>query len=342
MPRALREIIEITLVLGVVTAIGWFSPLNYRALGQVYLLGVIALSMRVSRASAIVAGVLSGLVWNYVFAPPRFSFSMVHTEDSLLFGTYFVVALVGGQIASLRTASERARLAAESDRIHRTMLDNVSHELKTPVSVLRAASDQLGTGDEAKRLRLSGEIRTAVGRLDNLVTNLLNEARLGAGAVKPRMDWCDANDVIAAARRAVGGRLEGKALEVVMPVDRPMLFADEALMEQVIANLLLNAAVHTPPGTAIRITFGATDSPPRMYISVRDFGTGVPPELQEGIFERFQSGHSGRKGGLGLGLSIVRGFMRAQGGDVDFSPSSPGSTFTVHLPRVAQEEVPSE
>jgi two-component system sensor histidine kinase KdpD len=342
MPRVLREVIEIALVLGVVTAIGWFSPLNYHALGQIYLLGVIALSMRVSRWSAIAAGVVSGLVWNFVFAPPRFSFSLLHTEDSLLFGTYFVVALVGGQIASLRSTRERARLAAESDRIHRTMLDNVSHELKTPVSVLRAASEQLGTGDEDKRQRLSGEIRTAVGRLDNLVTNLLNEARLGAGAVKPRMDWCDANDVIAAARRAVGGRLEGKPLEVVLPVDRPMLFADEGLMQQVITNLLLNAVVHTPPGTAIRITFGAMDNPPRTFISVRDFGTGVPPELRRGIFERFQSGHSGRAGGVGLGLSIVRGFMLAQGGDVDYSPASPGSMFTVHLPRVAQEEVPSE
>jgi len=136
---------EIVAVIAAVTVGGWFAPLNFHALGQVYLLAVIALSLRVSRWSALVADVVSGAVWNFVFVPPRLSFSVVHAEDGLLVGTYFVVALVGGQLTSLRTASERARLLAESDRLHRTLLDSVSHELKTPIAVLRTASDHLET-----------------------------------------------------------------------------------------------------------------------------------------------------------------------------------------------------
>ena len=185
------------------------------------------------------------------------------------------------------------------------------------------------------------EIRTAVRRLDGLVTNLLNQTRLEAGAVKPRMDWCDPRDLIVAARRAVGERMEGHPLEIDLRPNGTMFFADAVLMEQVIANLLHNAAVHTPRGTAIRISAGATERPPRVFVSVEDEGPGISPELRSRIFSKFQSGPTARPGGLGLGLSIVRGFMLAQGGDVSLTLPVKGARFTVYLPRLPEGNVPN-
>jgi two-component system sensor histidine kinase KdpD len=185
------------------------------------------------------------------------------------------------------------------------------------------------------------EIRTAVRRLDGLVTNLLNQTRLEAGSVKPRMDWCDPRDLIVAARRAVGERMEGHPLEIDLRPNGTMFFADAVLMEQVIANLLHNAAVHTPRGTAIRISAGATERPPRVFVSVEDEGPGISPELRSRIFSKFQSGPTARPGGLGLGLSIVRGFMLAQGGDVSLTLPVKGARFTVYLPRLPEGNVPN-
>jgi two-component system sensor histidine kinase KdpD len=94
--------------------------------------------------------------------------------------------LVGSQLKALRSADDRARLLAESERMHQTILDSVSHELKTPVAVLRSAAEQLGTEDVFKRERLTTEISVAARRLENLVDNLLNQTRLESGMLRPR------------------------------------------------------------------------------------------------------------------------------------------------------------
>lgn len=326
--------------IGLVTLVGWFTPLSYNALGYIYLLAVIALSMRISRWPAVAAAVLSSVAWNFFFVPPRLSFSVLHFDESLLLTTYFVVALIGSQLTSLRSAADRARLLAESERMHQTLLDSVSHELKTPVAVFRSAVEQLGTSDPVKRELLMGELRIAMQRLDNIVGNLLNQTRLESGVLRPKLDWCDGRDLVAAARRAVGSRLEDHPLAVDIPFDFPIFLADAALMEQAIANLLTNAAVHTPAGTKVRVSVGSSKGSKQLFISVDDEGPGVSEQLRNKIFEKFSRGPGSRSGGLGLGLSIVRGFMIAQGGDVsiDSAPGG-GARFTLFLPYANGENV---
>ena len=339
--RLLREYTEVLVVIAFVTIAGWFAPVSYWALGQFYLLAVIVLSMHLSRWPALAAAVVSGIAWNFVFVPPRLSFSVLHFDDGILLGTYFLVALIGGQVAVLRAAAARAKLLAESERLHQTLFDSMAHELKTPIAVVRSAAEQLGTEDPARRERLAQEIHAAAQRLDSLVSNLLNHTRLESGVLKPQMDWCDAHDLVAAARRALGERLKGRPLEVDIPNDLPLLLADAPMMEQVIANLLLNAAVHTPAGLSIQVSAGCLADPARVFIRITDEGPGIPPELKEIIFEKFQRGKSARQSGLGLGLSIVKGFMLAQGGDVSAeSRSEGGAQFTVLLPRANPGNVP--
>ena len=157
----------------------------------------------------------------------------------------------------LRAAGEREKLLVESERLHRTLLDGVSHELKTPLAVLGAAAENFAGADEPTRTVLVREMRTATRRLTRLVDNLLDQTRLESGTLRPKLDWCDANDLVNAALAGVDDALTGHALEIAIPEDMPLFRADSALMEQVMANLLLNAALHTPAGTPIFLAGGS-------------------------------------------------------------------------------------
>src|SRR5271165_2370338 len=176
--RIIWDYFEVLGVIAAVTVCGWFSPLNYHALGYIFLLVIIAVSLLVSRWPALIGAIVGSLAWNFFFVPPRLSFSILHLEDSLLLSCYLIVALVGSQLKALRSADDRARLLAESERLHQTILDSISHELKTPVAIFRSAVEQLGTKDDTKRERLIDEISIAAQRLENLVANLLNQTRL--------------------------------------------------------------------------------------------------------------------------------------------------------------------
>lgn len=338
-----RAYAEVVAAIAGVTVLGWFLPLSSGAFGHIYLLAVVALSLRVGRKAALVAAVLSALAWDFVFLPPRLSLAILDFDDVLMLGTYFVTALVGGQLtARIRTLQrEREKLLAESEQFHRTLLDSISHELKTPLAVLRGAAERLDTDDAAKRQRVSGEMRTAMRRLDHLVVNLLDQSRLESGTLRPHLDWCDARDLVAAARRNIGEALAGRTLVLEIPDDLPFYRADAALMEHVIGNFLLNAASHTPPDCVIRVTAGLERG--SLFIAVSDNGPGLPPEIAAEPFQLFRRGGNARPGGLGLGLSIARGFMVAQGGEVTAGKSPEGGAcFTVYLPHVTYENVPDD
>jgi len=338
--RGLTDYAEVLVVVTLITVLGLFTSLDYHAFGYIYLLAVIALSLRVRRGPVLIAAVASAIAWDFAFVPPRFSLSMLHFDDTLLLGSYFAVALIGTQLTALRSADGRARLLAESERMHQTLLDSVSHELKTPIAAVRSAAEQLQTDDRAKRARMTEEIFIAVQRLDHLVANLLNLSRLESGMLKPKLDWCDGHDLVIAARRAVESRLNGRAVSIEIAPEFPIFLADAALMEQAIAHLLLNAAVHTPG--RIRVEAGLSEESRRIFIAVIDEGPGIAPELRQRIFDKFSRGPDARTGGLGLGLSIVRGFMLAQGGEVSVeSPPGGGARFKLFLPHSPSETVPN-
>lgn len=336
------DYLEAISVVVLVTLVGWFVPLNYHAFGYIYLLAVVALSLHIGLWPALAAVVACAVAWNFVFVPPRLAFAALHLEDGFLLASYFVVALVGNRLAALRAAADQARILAQSERLHQTLLDSVAHELKTPVAVFRAAVEQLESADAPRRQNLIAELRIAGQRLDNLVANLLNQSRLESGVLKPELDWCDARDLVAAARRNVGTRLDGRVIEIAIPLEFPLLLADAVLMEQALAQLLLNAALYTPPTSAIRVEAGSIGDPERIQLVVADQGPGIAPEIQAKIFDRFSRGPVPHGSGLGLGLSIVRGFMQAQGGEVSVAtPAGGGTRFALLLPHVAAAAVPA-
>ena len=140
----------------------------------------------------------------------------------------------------LRATEEAARLSQESEKLHRTLLDGVSHELKTPLTVIASAAENLADGP------LVAEIRTATQRLQRLVNNLLDMTRLESGALRLRRDWCDPADLINAAREATADAWRGRDVRTELPAGLPLVRADSGLIQQALANLIHNACVHTP------------------------------------------------------------------------------------------------
>ena len=152
--------------------------------------------------------------------------------------------------------------------------------------------------------------------------------RSESGALKPRLDWCDPRDIINAAIKGAEDVLKPHPLEVMIADDLPPLLTDFTLTEQAIGNLIVNAATHTPEGTRIYVTAGLDRNGTRAFFTVADDGPGFPPEMKERLFKKFARGDDAKAGGLGLGLSIVRGFILAQGGDIAIGESPNGGAIT--------------
>lgn len=244
---------------------------------------------------------------------------------------------------NLREAGEREKLLAESDKLHRVLLDSVSHELRTPLAVITGSLENLSGAKPELQEALVAEGRAAARRLNRLVGNLLDQTRLEGGALKPRLDWCDARDLVNAALDGMRDELASHPLEVNMPDEMPPIRADFALTEQALANLLLNAARHTPAATPVFLTAGIEGGGTRAFFTVADRGPGFPLAMKERLFKKFERGDAARAGGLGLGLSLVRGFVAAQHGEVVVGANpGGGAVFTIYLPHSAPQTPPVE
>jgi two-component system sensor histidine kinase KdpD len=209
----------------------------------------------------------------------------------------------------------------------------VSHELKTPLAAVQAglsALEQQTKNDHAQNETLS-EMKTAVRRLGRVISNLLEMTRIEAGVVRPKLDWSDVDEVVEGAAALAEDALSRHKLAVNMNENLPMVKIDHLLIEQSLANLLVNAANWSEPGTTI--TVSADVSGGELQLVVSDQGPGIPREELPHIFEKFYRGARARPGGTGLGLSIVDGFVRAHGGSVRAANRPEGGAeFQIRLP----------
>ena len=243
----------------------------------------------------------------------------------------------------LRDAEQQARVLAESERLGKTLLNSVSHELRTPLAAITtAASGLIGqAGLPEPAAQWTREIQEGTARLNRLVRNLLDVARLEAGQIRPRLDWCDVGDICRAAIASTESQLRGYEVVLRLAPELPWVRVDFVLMEQVLVNLLANAAAHTPAGT--RVEFSAIVDGDEVVLSVADSGPGIRPSELPRLFDRFYRAAGATPGGTGLGLSIVKGFTEACGGRVEArNRPSGGAEFRVLLPRGEPPKVPGE
>lgn len=215
---------------------------------------------------------------------------------------------------------EQALVASETERLRAALLSSVSHDLRTPlVSIIGAASTladpALDLPDEA-RGAMAETIRDEGERLDRYIQNLLDMTRLGHGALRPRRLAVDLREIAGSARHRLRGALRAHQAVVEVPPGLPPVLADPLLIEQVVMNLLDNAAKYAPEGSAITVSARITGT--EAELSVTDAGPGIPAEARGRVFDMFYrvAEGDGQRAGTGLGLAIARGIVEAHGGRI--------------------------
>jgi two-component system sensor histidine kinase KdpD len=233
---------------------------------------------------------------------------------------------------------DRAQRNIESDRLRQALLTSISHDLKTPLAaVLGAAStlrDLAPKLSDSERADLLGTVIDESERLNRFIANLLDMTRLEAGAVMPNATLQDLGEIVGSALRRAGKILAAHHVTLDLAPDLPMLHLDAVLFEQVLFNLLDNAAKYASEGTTIAITTRRdTDS---VTLQVRDEGAGIPDTDLDNVFDKFYRANKGDhvRAGTGLGLAISRGFVEAMHGTISATNRSDrtGAVLTIRLP----------
>jgi two-component system sensor histidine kinase KdpD len=230
--------------------------------------------------------------------------------------------------------AHQAQLQVEAEQLRNSLLNSVSHDLRTPLATIAGAASSLVERSANGDLELLQTVVDESRRLSRLVDNLLRMARLDAGSVTLNRQWHVLEEVIGVALAAVKRELAHHEVRIEIPADFRLLYIDGFLMEQVFVNLLENAVRYTPHGSRIEITARATDR--RAEIIFSDDGPGLPPGSESKIFDRFFRGSAelsdGRRG-VGLGLAICQAVVRAHGGQVTAATRPQGGAeFRIVLP----------
>jgi two-component system sensor histidine kinase KdpD len=240
---------------------------------------------------------------------------------------------------------ERVRREAEADRLRSALLTSISHDLKTPLAAVLGAAGALrdlpkSLDDEAKADLLATIIDESE-RLNRFIANLLDMTKLESGAVVPNTAPHDVGEIVGSALERASKILAKHRVDVQIPPDLPMVSVDPVLFEQVLFNLLDNAAKYAPAGTTIGIQgWHERDS---VRLQVLDEGDGIPPDDLERIFDKFHRAQKGDqvRAGTGLGLSISRGFVEAMHGTITAANRTDrsGAVFTITLPITQSTEL---
>jgi K+-sensing histidine kinase KdpD len=310
---------------------------------MLYLVVVMIAAARFGRGPSLVAATLSIVVFDFFFIPPYFTFTVSEERHVLTFAMMFAVGLViSGLTVRIRRQeheAEEAKLRASTEEMRSSLLSAVSHDLRTPLATITGAATTLRDGgasvDASQRAELLDMICEEADRLERLVRNLLDMTRLASGALDVRREWVPLEEIVGSALERVEGKLAGRSVRTDLPVDLPLVSADPVLLEQVLVNLLENAAKHTPAATPLEIAARAVGA--EIVLEVADRGPGLPPGDEARIFEKFFRGRQARVSGAGLGLAICRGVVDAHGGTL-IAANRPGggALFRVTLPRPGQ------
>lgn len=311
--------------------------IGFRVVALLLLMTVSIIAMIFDILPVLISATLSAIIWNYCFIPPIFTLDIANAEDLLMFLMYFFIALVNAVLSfKIREVEKKARDKEEKEhtiKLYNTLLNSLSHELRTPIATILGSVDTLKENndklDKEQQFDLLNEIDIAGIRLNRQVENILNMSRLESGILKPKLEWCDLNELV------------NDAIQKISPSSRQLLFTeDESLplfkidigfTEQILLNLIHNAVQYTPEKTVINITIQHKFETCILIIS--DNGTGISATEIPFVFDKFYRLPNSKTSGSGLGLSIVKGFVEAQHGTVTLTNNKEGGAkFEIIIP----------
>src|SRR5262245_33834891 len=331
---------------------------------------------------ASVAALLGVVCFNFFFLPPLHTFHIDNPQNWVALAAFLITAIVAGELSSrakrraeeaeegrreierlyneFRAAAERARQAEifeQSERLKSALLDAVTHDLRTPLTSIKAAVttllDEGGAGEQVKlddetRREFFEVINEEADRLNHFVENMVELARIEAGAVSLRRRWISVEEIVAMARARAESLTRGHRFEVEIEDEAPVARLDASLIAEVLYSLIDNAAKYSPSGSLIKISARRAEGE-MVLIAVEDEGRGIPAHLRERVFDKFFRATSegaaslGRPRGLGMGLAIARGIVEAHGGRiwVESGARGAGARIAFTVP-VGDEEIDKE
>ena len=243
----------------------------------------------------------------------------MYAEQSRLIEAWTHMAALAIERIKLTHEASRAALLAESERLSTALLNSISHELKTPLAAILGSVSTLQDTEialpEGIKNELYDSIKSSSMRMERIVSNLLDTARLESGTMKIKTDWCDMQDIVGVALHHLQETLGKRTIRTRIPAGLPFVRGDCVLLEQVLVNLLDNANKYSPPEQPIEIAVAQEDR--QLVVSVADFGDAIPEQETELIFHKFYRGSKKKTApGTGLGLSICKSIIEIHGGKI--------------------------
>ena len=356
--------------------------INSTTVALALLLAVLFIAAGWGSKPALVASVLGIFSFNFFFLPPVWTLTISDPQNWIALGAFLVTAVTAGQLSSrakrraveaevgrkeierlydeLRNAFERASHAEamrQSEQLKSALLDSVTHDLRTPLTSIKASvtmllreirSKEQAVLDKEGRSELLEVIDEETDRLDRLVEGLVELARLEAGEMRLRRKWVVVDEIIASALEQAEALTQHHQIQVSIEKDLPVIWIDARAIAEVIYSLIDNATKYAPVGTTVTVTANRGKNE-TIRISISDRGPGIPVNLREAVFGKFYRATdrsprtSSRPVGIGLGLAIARGIIDAHGGKIwiESGPDNFGADFIFTLP-IGDEDSPVE
>ena len=314
---------------------------DYKIIGYLLLFLVSILAIFLEIKPVLLAAVLAALALDFLFIKPYYTLHIDNAEDAMLLLLFFIISLINAvltyKIKRMQKAIHVKETRVNTMKLYNTLLDSLSHELRTPIATIIGSIDTL----QQKNVNLSNdskdnllnEIEKASMKLNYQVENLLNMSRLESGYIQPKLDWCDVKEIIYNVCNRLTEELNQHKLVISVEENLPLFKLDYGLMEQILYNLIYNDAQYTPKGAKIQIEVKYEvdadydlhmDVIKKCVIIIADDGYGFPDAEIDKAFDKFYRLQNSKTGGTGLGLSIVKGFVEAQNGTITLSNAEEG------------------
>ena len=312
---------------------------HYRTVALILLMIVSLNAIMFDIVPVMLTALLSALIWNFFFIPPTLTWKIDTPEDTLMFLMYFVIASIHAVLTfKIRKMEKKARDKEEKEKtikLYSTLLNSLSHELRTPIATIIGAIDTIDENksklSESDVSELHTEIKIAGLRLNRQVENLLSMGRLESGILKPKLDWCDMHELIFSIIHNSSEDAKEHRIYFEPKENLPLFKTDRDFVEQIVHNVIINALHHTPKNSFIKIEVENVDD--GCQITISDNGIGFPEKEIDQVFDKFYRLSRTATGGIGLGLSIAKGFTEALNGKIHLeNVNTGGAKFTIRIP----------